>query len=229
MKNLILSGFTLCFLLIAGSWTCLQGNNGALSGAQKEGGGVRKVNLIAPKGKAIAAFSEGCFWTSEHLFEALLGVDSAVAGYAGGTKALPTYEEVSAGGTGHAETVLVYYDPKVVSYSELMKAFYGSHDCTTPDRQGNDVGPDYRSIIFYQNASEKNLAVAAKNLLEKQKVFSGKIVTQILPLNAFYRAEDYHQHYTSLHPENPYIQNVSNPRFEQFVKTFKGKFKSVIH
>jgi len=193
------------------------------------GGGVRKVNLVAPKGKAIAAFAEGCFWTSQHIFEAIVGVDSAVSGYAGGTKVLPTYEEVCSGGTGHAETVLVYYDPKVISYSDLIKAFFASHDATTLNRQGPDVGDDYRSVIYYSNANEKALAETSKALINKSHVFSAPVVTEILPLTAFYRAEDYHQHYAILHPDQPYVASVSNARFERFVKNFKSRIKAGAH
>jgi len=192
-------------------------------------GGVRKVNLVAPKGKAIAAFAEGCFWTSQHIFEAIIGVDSAVSGYAGGTKVLPTYEDVCAGGTGHAETVLVYYDPKVLSYADLVKAFFASHDATTLNRQGPDVGDDYRSVIYYMNANEKAIAENSKALINKSHVFSSPVVSEILPLNAFYRAEQYHQHYAIHHPENPYIASVSNARFDQFVRNFKSRIKPNAH
>ncbi len=219
MRNLIVGFIAIVTLFLTGAWI-----NGNRFGS--EGGGVRKVNLTAPKGKAIAAFAEGCFWTSVHLFEALEGVDSAISGYSGGHTVLPSYEQVCTGSTGHAETVLVYYDPKKISYAELIKAFFASHDATTPNRQGNDIGEDYRSIIYYGNSNEKSLAENSKILLNKQLVFGAPIVTEILPLKVFYRAEEYHQHYATLHPENPYIQGVSNPRYEKFVSTFKGKFKS---
>ena len=116
---------------------------------------IKKVNLTAPEGKAVAAFAEGCFWCSEHIFEAVVGVDSAISGYAGGTVAYPTYELVNTETTGHAETVLVYYNPKVISYEELTKVFFTSHDPTTPDRQGPDRGSSYRSILFYINGTRK--------------------------------------------------------------------------
>lgn len=215
--GIIASIFVLIFIV---SWI-----NPGVKTESPDRGGVRKVNLVAPKGKAIAAFAEGCFWTSQHIFEAIVGVDSAVSGYAGGTKFLPTYEEVCQGGTGHAETVLVYYNPKVISYSDLIKAFFTSHDPTTLNRQGPDEGDDYRSIIYYSNPNEKALAEASKAQMNKSHVFSSPVVTQILPLSAFYRAEDYHQHYAIHHPENPYIAGVSNVRFDHFVKSFKSKIK----
>jgi peptide-methionine (S)-S-oxide reductase len=222
MKKLGL-GIIACIMIL---WIGISWANPGKSSASKLDDGVRKVNLVAPKGKAIAAFAEGCFWTSQHIFDAIIGVDSAVSGYAGGTKVLPTYEEVSAGGTGHAETVLVYYDPKIISYSDLIKAFFASHDATTENRQGPDVGDDYRSIIFYSTPYEKSLAESSKTLINKSHVFPAPVVTQILPLNAFYRAEEYHQLYAIHHPENPYIASVSNARFDRFVKNFKTRIKA---
>ncbi|MGB4776214.1 MAG: peptide-methionine (S)-S-oxide reductase MsrA, partial [Daejeonella sp.] len=119
---------------------------------------VIKVKLIASKGKAIAAFAEGCFWCSEHIYDEVAGVDSAVSGYAGGKTSNPTYESVSAENTGHAETVLVYYNPKVVSYEELCKVFFASHDPTTLNQQGPDQGSSYRSVLFYITPEEEKIA-----------------------------------------------------------------------
>lgn len=188
-------------------------------------GGVRKVNLTAPKGKAVAAFAEGCFWCSEEIFEDVAGVDSVISGYSGGHTQNPTYEQVSTGTTGHAESVLVYYDPKKVSYPELLKVFYASHDATTQDRQGPDEGTQYRSVVFYANPTEKALAETAKTNALKSGMFQRAIVTQIVPLKDFYRAEEYHQNYSKHNQDNPYIQNVSEQRFQQFKKTYKGKLK----
>src|SRR5688500_1624742 len=137
---------------------------------------VRKISLKAPKGKAIAAFASGCFWCSEHIFEAVAGVDSAVSGYAGGTKPNPYYELVNTETTGHAETVLVYYDPAIVSYAELTKVFFTSHDPTTPNRQGPDVGSSYRSILFYMTPQEKSLAENSLNDFSTSGLFKSKIV-----------------------------------------------------
>ncbi len=119
---------------------------------------VRKVKLIAPKGKAIAAFAEGCFWCSEHIFESVVGIDSAISGYAGGNVPNPTYDLVNTETTGHAETVLVYYNPQIISYAELCKIFFASHDPTTPNQQGPDRGSSYRSILFYNGPTEKATA-----------------------------------------------------------------------
>lgn len=184
---------------------------------------VRLVTLSPPKGKAVAAFASGCFWCSEHIFEAVVGVDSAVSGYAGGTVPNPTYELVNTETTGHAETVLVYYDPQIISFEELTRVFFTSHDPTTPNRQGPDVGSSYRSILFYQTEEEKALAE------EAIKKFSGSfddpIVTHVKELKAFYRAEGYHQDYIHHNPNTPYVRGVSIPRFERFKAAYKGKLK----
>ena len=187
--------------------------------------GVRKINLVAPKGKAIAAFAEGCFWCSEEIFEDVAGVDSVISGYSGGNIPNPTYEKVSTGTTGYAESVLVYYNPAKVSYAELLKVFYASHDATTLNKQGPDEGTQYRSVVFYANPTEKAMAEAAKTNALKSGMFQRAIVTQISPLTAFYRAEEYHQNYAKHNGDNPYIQNVSEQRFQQFKKTYKGKLK----
>jgi peptide-methionine (S)-S-oxide reductase len=186
-------------------------------------GQSKKVTLSAPKGKAIAAFAEGCFWCSEHIFEELAGVDSAVSGYAGGKTITPTYEQVCSETTGHAETVLVYYNPKVISYSQLLDAFFSSHDPTTLNRQGPDVGTSYRSAIFYLTPEEGDLAKKAVQKWTPE--FKKKIVTEIKPLTAFYRAEEYHQNYVEYNPSAPYVQNVSMPRFDLFKRTCKLTMK----
>jgi len=187
---------------------------------------VYKVDLAAPEGKAIAAFAEGCFWCSEHIFESVLGVDSAVSGYAGGTVPNPTYELVNTETTEHAETVLVYYDPAIISYDELTRVFFLSHDPTTPDRQGPDRGSSYRSILFYTTPQELEIAVKAKELFNTSGVYSDRIVTEIKPLKEFYRAEEYHQDYIEHNPYSPYVMNVSIPRYERFRKAYKGKYKN---
>lgn len=186
---------------------------------------VRKVNLTPPKGKAIAAFAEGCFWCSEHIFESVVGVDSAVSGYAGGTTKNPTYQLVNTETTGHAETVLVYYDPKVISYEELTKVFFTSHDPTTKDQQGPDHGSSYRSILFYSTPQELDIAVKSKESFASSGMFSKPIVSEIMPLKEFYRAEGYHQDYIEHNPGSPYVIGVSIPRYELFKKTYKGNLK----
>lgn len=209
------------FISCGGSTT----TNNEREGKAQQDSDVRKIELKAPQGKAIAAFAEGCFWCSEHIFEAVVGVDSAVSGYAGGTTKNPTYALVNTETTGHAETVLVYYDPKVVSYEELTKVFFTSHDPTTKDRQGPDRGSSYRSILFYMSPAELDIAVNAKKTFDDSGMFENAIVSEIMPLKAFYRAEEYHQDYIEHNPGSPYVIGVSIPRFELFKKTYKGKLK----
>ena len=186
---------------------------------------VRKLKLVAPQGKAIAAFSEGCFWCSEHIFESVVGVDSAVSGYAGGKIANPTYDLVNTETTGHAETVLVYYNPKIISYAELCKVFFASHDPTTPDQQGPDRGSSYRSILFYTGKAEQTAAQQAVRDITISARFKNPIVTELKPLTEFYRAEGYHQDYIEHNPQQGYVRAVSMPRFALFKKTYKGKLK----
>jgi len=190
-----------------------------LSGQQKS----NTVKLTPPPAKAIAAFASGCFWCSEHIFEEIAGVDSAVSGYAGGRTKNPTYAQVCSETTGHAETVLVYYNPKIVSYPDLLDAFFASHDPTTLNRQGPDEGTSYRSAIFYANAKEEELA--RKAVMKWSPAFKKPIVTQIAPLTGFYRAEESHQNYAADNPNDRYIKGVSMPRFQSFKKACKLKLK----
>jgi peptide-methionine (S)-S-oxide reductase len=196
--------------------------------AQKKerGNSVREIALQAPQGREVAAFAEGCFWCSEHIFEAVVGVDSAVSGYAGGTTPNPTYELVNTETTGHAETVLVYYDPSVIDYAELTNVFFTSHDPTTPDQQGPDKGSSYRSILFYLTEEEKQIADEALARYAASGIFKDPIVTEIRKLENFYRAEQYHQDYIEHNPESMYVQGVSLPRYELFKRTYKGRLKS---
>lgn len=203
--------------------------SGCESKQKKEGSkadnGVREIALQAPAGRAVAAFAEGCFWCSEHIFEAVVGVDSAVSGYAGGTTPNPTYELVNTETTGHAETVLVYYDPAVIDYSELTNVFFTSHDPTTPNQQGPDKGSSYRSILFYATPEEKQIAEQALEEYAASGMFKDPIVTEIKKLETFYRAEEYHQDYIEHNPHSMYVQGVSLPRYELFKRTYKGRLK----
>lgn len=213
MKFLLIPAFVLATISCA---------NKSTSGAND----VKEITIsetVNADGQATAAFAEGCFWCVEEVFEAVVGVDSAVSGYAGGHTKNPTYALVNTETTGHAETVLVYYDPEVVSYRELVRVFYLSHDPTTPNRQGPDRGSSYRSILFYQTPAEK--AIAKEVTEEMRSRFSNKIVTEIKKLDAFYRAEEYHQDYIVHNPNNPYVRNVSIPRFERFKNVYDGKLK----
>lgn len=175
--------------------------------------------------EAVATFSEGCFWHAEIVFQSLEGVRDAVSGYAGGTDTTPNYEKVSSGSTGHAETVQVYYDPTKISYETLVKAFFASQDPTTLNRQGNDVGTEYRSIAFYRTDAEKKIIDEEIKRLTEAKVYSGKIVTEVIPFKKFYPAEGYHQEYIHNNPGSGYVQAVSIPDFLAFRKTFKAMYK----
>ena len=175
--------------------------------------------------ESVAYFSEGCFWHTEIVFQSLVGVRDAISGYAGGNKSNPDYEKVSSGETGHAETVQVYYDPSKISFETLVKAFFASHDPTQLNRQGNDVGLQYRSIAFYSDENEKKIIDSEIKKLAGEKKYSKKIVTEVKPVSKFYPAENYHQEYILHNPGNSYVRNVSIPDFLRFKKEFKGKFK----
>ena len=166
-----------------------------------------------------ATLGGGCFWCLEATFELLPGVKSVVNGYAGGQKENPTYEEVCSKTTGHAEVVQIEYDPQVVSYEKLLEMFWEIHDPTTLNRQGNDVGTQYRSVIFYHNETQKQ--AAEKSKAEAQKQWRDRIVTEIVPLKKFYHAENYHQDYFRNHPEQGYCQAVIRPKVNKVEKKLK--------
>ena len=167
----------------------------------------------------IATVGGGCFWCTEAIFQMLPGVKSVASGYAGGAKENPTYKEVCSGNTGHAEVIQVEYDPNVVSYDKILETFWQAHDPTTMNRQGNDAGTQYRSIILYSNEAQKKAAEKSKG--EAQKHFSSPIVTQIVPLGKFYKAEDYHQDYYHSNPNQPYCRAIIQPKVEKFEKKLK--------
>ncbi len=185
------------------------------------------AELPKPKsGEAVATFAGGCFWAMEEGMSQLKGVREVVSGYAGGDVKNPTYEQVSTDRTGHAESAQVYYDPKVISYTQLLDAFFAGHDPTTLNRQGPDVGRDYRSVAFYRTPAEKAAILATIGEVNKSGHYSGKVVTEVTPLTAFYPAEKYHQHYFSLHPDQPYIQSVSLPKVMKLRKAMAGHLKN---
>ena len=172
-----------------------------------------------------ATFGMGCFWCSEAIFLQLQGVESVTSGYSGGQIAKPTYREVCSGLTGHAEVVQVVYNPSVVSFDELLHAFWLAHDPTTLNRQGADEGTQYRSAIFYHSDYQKQLAEKYKKELDASGAFSSPIVTEISPFKAFYKAEDYHQDYFNKNGSASYCQIVIAPKVEKFKKVFDGKLK----
>ena len=177
-------------------------------------------------GLETATFGSGCFWCTEGVFQRLNGVHAVVSGYSGGRVANPTYEQVCAGTTGHAEVIQIMFDPSVVSYAELLEVFWRTHDPTTLNRQGNDVGTQYRSAIFYHNDQQRQLAERYKKDLDVSGSFDRPIVTAIVPFEQFYAAEGYHQNYFNLNPHQPYCQFVVGPKVEKFKKVFKEKLKA---
>lgn len=174
-------------------------------------------------GKQTAVFAGGCFWCTEAVFEIMEGVTDVISGYAGGTKETAKYDIVSTGRTGHAESILITYDPKKTSYGQLLKIFFSvAHDPTSLNRQGADVGPQYRSAIFYVNEEQKKVAEAYIKQIDESHVLRKPIVTQLAPLEKFYTAETYHQNYAVNNRSNPYIVNVSDPKVEKLKKMFPG-------
>jgi peptide-methionine (S)-S-oxide reductase len=175
---------------------------------------------------ASAVFGGGCFWCVEAVFDELRGVQSVISGYAGGETKNPTYEQVCGGRTGHAEVIKIEYDPVQISFRDLMTVFFASHDPTTLNRQGNDVGTQYRSAIFYANDEQKEEAAAFIKELEDAKSFSSSIVTTLEPLTEFYPAEDYHQKYYANNPYQPYCQYMIPPKLNKLHKQYKELLKS---
>ena len=167
----------------------------------------------------LATLGGGCFWCTEAVFQMLPGVKTVSSGYAGGTKENPTYKEVCTGDTGHAEVIQIEFDPKVVSYEKLLETFWQVHDPTTLNQQGADHGTQYRSIILYHSEAQK--IAAEKSKAEAQKQFQKPIVTEIVPLTKFYKAEDYHQDYYRSNPSQPYCRGVIRPKVEKFEKKLK--------
>ncbi|MFW5657071.1 MAG: peptide-methionine (S)-S-oxide reductase MsrA [Bacteroidota bacterium] len=170
-----------------------------------------------------ATFGAGCFWCVEAIFSRLEGVESVVSGYSGGKIKNPTYKEVCSGRTGHAEVVQITFEPEVISFEELLEVFWKTHDPTTPNRQGNDVGTQYRSAVFYHNEKQKELAKKYKERLNSAGIWDNPIVTEITPFEAFYKAEDYHQEYYENNADQPYCSFVITPKIEKFEKIFKDR------
>ncbi len=220
MRSFILT--TVCLVLFA----C--GNNAQNNPATKpEIANAKPVEVPAKDGLERAYFASGCFWCVEAVYESVKGVDEAISGYSGGHTKNPTYEQSNTGRTGHAESVEVIYDPKVVSFETLVKVYFGSQNPTQVNGQGPDRGSQYRSIIFYQNEEQKQIIEKVK--AEVGKNYDKPIAAEVLPFQKFWVAEDYHQDYEKYHPENPYIQKVSIPRINSFKKKFPELLKSNTH
>jgi len=175
--------------------------------------------------KSLATFGTGCFWCTEACFKELNGVIEVFPGYAGGQTQNPSYDEICTGQTGHAEVIRIVYDEKIISFKELLRVFWYVHDPTQLNRQGNDIGTQYRSVIFYHTDEQKELSLTYKSKLDDKKVWNAKIVTEISAIDNFSFAESYHQDYFNKNPQNMYCQSVVRPKVEQFKSVFSAHLK----
>ena len=180
---------------------------------------------VEPAGQQTATFGAGCFWCVEAVFEQLKSVENVRSGYTGGNPDDATYKLVSGGDTGHAEVIQFEFDPSVITYEELLEVFWTSHDPTTLNRQGYDVGTQYRSAIFYHNDEQRKLAEAYKKRLNDENAFGSPVVTEIVPFDRFYSAEGYHQDYFAANGNEPYCQRIIRPKVEKVRKVFADKLK----
>ena len=212
MKNILVLGL----MIIVSLTSCAQNNK-------------KKTNFkeekISMEGMEVATLGAGCFWCVEAIFQRLDGVVKVESGYAGGKVQNPTYKQVCTGETGHAEVCQITYDPKKLSFDDLLHVFFKTHDPTTLNRQGGDEGTQYRSAVFYHNEKQKEIAGHIITVLNDEKAFPNKIVTTIEPFTTFYKAENYHQDYFNQNGYNPYCQMVVKPKVDKFEKIFKDKLK----
>ena len=207
---------------------CDQPSHGAEKGELPKPAADLAADKQAKAGETrTAVFAGGCFWCVEAVFEQLDGVKDAVSGYAGGTKETANYEAVCSGKTAHAEAVKITYDPSKISYGELLRVFFATHDPTTRDRQGPDYGPQYRSSVFYEDQEHKKVAEAYIKQLDESKVFPKPVVTTLEPLKAdgFFVAEKYHQDYAACNPSNPYIRSIAMPKVKKVREKFSAQTK----
>jgi peptide-methionine (S)-S-oxide reductase len=180
---------------------------------------------VGPDGLEVATLGGGCFWCLEAVFEQLEGVKRVVSGYSGGSVSNPTYRQVCAGTTGHAEVVQVIFDPQVITYRQILEVFFDIHDPTTLNRQGADAGPQYRSVVFYHDEPQREIAEQMIQELDEQGQWDNPIVTELAPLEAFYEAEDYHQEYYRGNPRQPYCRAVIAPKVAKFRKRHRTRLK----
>nr|MBI1231889.1 peptide-methionine (S)-S-oxide reductase MsrA [Cytophagales bacterium] len=184
-----------------------------------------RTNTSIPEGKEVATLGGGCFWCTEAVFQKLKGVDQVQSGFSGGHIAAPTYKDVVTGTTGHAEVVQITFDPEIISFGELLQVFFETHDPTTLNRQGADVGPQYRSAVFYHTDDQRLTALKAVEALEENKVYEQPIVTEITAFSNFYEAEDYHTNYFELNGSQPYCTFVIKPKVDKFKKRYQERLK----
>jgi peptide-methionine (S)-S-oxide reductase len=220
--------------MIPGSWSgyvalgCLVLAGGCSTGAPSSESNIQTMTHENqdPASLDTATFGNGCFWCTEAVFSELRGVHQVTSGYSGGTVKNPGYKEVCTGRTGHAECLQILFDPGKIGYDELLEVFWKTHDPTTLNRQGNDVGTQYRSVIFYHDDNQRQLAEKYKAALDASGAYPSAIVTEISPAGPFYPAEDYHQEYFSQHGEEPYCRFVIAPKMDKFRKAFGDKLKN---
>ena len=183
------------------------------------------IKMNIQEGKEVATFAGGCFWCTEAIFQEVKGVEKVVSGYTGGFIKNPAYREVCNGTTGHAEAIQITFNPELVSYEDLLEIFFGTHDPTTLNRQGADVGTQYRSEVFYHSEAQKEKAEKYIQWIEQEKLYSNPIVTKVSPASTFYAAEDYHQDYYSQNSQQGYCQMVIAPKLEKLRKYYQSKLK----
>lgn len=212
------SGVILPLILLLAGVSCGQRKNSA-NATTMDNQATEKTNLT------LATFGNGCFWCTEAIFQQLKGVSKVVSGYAGGKVKNPTYKEVCSGLTGHAEVIQLTYDSSVITFTELLEVFWQTHDPTTLNRQGADVGTQYRSVVFYHTDEQRQIAEVYRKKLDESGAFDAPIVTEISPLTEYYPAEDYHQNYYNLNGNAPYCSYVIQPKIDKFKKVFKTKLK----
>jgi peptide-methionine (S)-S-oxide reductase len=218
---------TLALLCIALQFSaCAQKSNYEHSKTFNQMNNTQAPGTHNGKHPEIATFGAGCFWCVEAQFQQLKGVEKVESGFSGGHVDNPSYREVCTGTTGYAEVCNIYYDPAKISYDELLAAFWTAHDPTQLNRQGNDVGTQYRSVIFYHNDAQKQKAEEYKRRLNEEHAFEGPVVTEISPYTQFYKAEDYHQNYYNENGSQPYCVFVVKPKLDKFKKVFKDKLKT---
>lgn len=205
----------ICYLVILGICCFQQINGQALKLQQK----------TMQKNIEIATLANGCFWCTEAIFQRLKGVEKLTSGYTGGRVKNPTYQQVTAGNTGHAEAIQIYFNPSVISFQEIIEVFFSTHDPTTLNKQGYDVGTQYRSAIFYHSTSQKEVAKQFIEELEKANVYNNPIVTEVTKFTEFFPAEDYHQNYYNNNKFQGYCTAVINPKLEKFIEKYKSKLK----
>jgi peptide-methionine (S)-S-oxide reductase len=224
MKNISLT-FTILFSSILSLLSCADNSVKPIPTLQQPDTIMENPATHEQKTIDTATFGAGCFWCVEAVYQQLEGVISVTSGYSGGSVKNPTYKEVCDGTTGHAEVCQIVYNPQIISYADLLQAFWVAHDPTTLNRQGNDIGTQYRSVIYYNSEFQKQEAEKYKAELNNAHVYANPVVTEISPITEFYKAEDYHQNYYNQNGNQPYCQFVVKPKVEKFQKVFKSKLK----